>query len=306
MLRFITQRIIGTLITIWIITSIAFFLMRMAPGGPFDMERKLPADVQANIERKYHLDESLPEQYVRYVTDIFFRGDLGPSYKYPDRTVNELIKEGLPATLQLGIISLLFAMFVGISMGLLASLHQNTRLDYAAMGIAIVGVSIPNFVVGPLLQLIFGIKLQWLPVAGWTGGLSYILPAFTLGSIYAASIARLTRGGMLEIIRQDFIRTARAKGLQERVVILRHMLRGGLLPVLSYLGPATAFILSGSLVVEKIFNIPGLGRHFVESALNRDYTVTLGLVIFFSALILLCNLAVDILYTFVDPRMRRA
>lgn len=304
--RFVLQRLVGMIFVVWVIITIAFFLMRLAPGGPFDLERQLPTDVLRNIEKKYHLDDPLFTQYVRYVSDIVVRGDLGPSFKYADRDVAEIIAEGLPVTLQLGCLSLAVALVIGIGMGVVASLRHNTRWDYAAMGLAIVGVSVPSFVIGPLLQLGFGLELRWLPVAGWESPAHYVLPAITLGSIYAASIARLTRGGMLEIIRQDYIRTARAKGLQERVVILRHMLRGGLLPVLSYLGPATAFILSGSLVVEKIFNIPGLGRHFVQSALSRDYTVTMGMVIFFSALILLCNLVVDLLYLVVDPRMRTA
>lgn len=306
MLRFLLQRLFGAIITLWVIVTLCFFLMRLAPGGPFDMERTLPKDVLQNIEHKYHLDDPLLKQYGRYMGDILLHGDLGPSYKYADRSVNDFIADGLPVTLQLGGLALCVAIGLGISMGLFAALHHNSRWDYGAMGIAIVGVSVPNFVVGPLLQLVFGLKLGWLPIAGWQSWSSYLLPSITLAVIYAASIARLTRGGMLEMVGQDFIRTARAKGLRERVVVLRHMIRGGLLPVISYLGPAVAFMLSGSLVVEKIFNLPGLGRHFVQSALNRDYTVTLGLVIFFSALIMVLNLLVDILYIVIDPRMRES
>jgi oligopeptide transport system permease protein len=304
MLRFLAQRLAGSVIVMWMIVTMSFFLLRLAPGGPFDLERTLPADVMRNIEAKYHLDEPLIQQYGRYVSDIILHGDLGPSYKYADRSVNDFIAEGVPITVQLGFFALMVALIIGISMGMIAALRQNSRWDYAAMGLAIVGVSVPNFVIGPVLQLVFGLELRWLPIAGWDGFSYYILPSITLGSIYAASIARLTRGGMLEIIGQDYIRTARAKGLSERIIIVRHMIRGGLLPVVSYLGPAVAFLLSGSLVVEKIFNIPGLGRHFVQSALNRDYTVTLGTVIFLSALILVCNLLVDIVYLAVDPRMR--
>lgn len=285
--------------------TLSFFLMRLAPGGPFDQERSLPEDVKRNIEAKYHLDEPLTKQYVRYVQGILLHGDFGPSFKYADRSVNDFIKEGLPITLQLGFYALLVALGIGLSLGIAASLHHNTRWDYLAMGISIIGISIPNFVIGPLLQLLFGLELRWLPVAGWEGWKSQILPSVTLGIIYAASIARLTRGGMLEVIGQDYIRTAVAKGLPRRLVVFRHMIRGGLLPVVSYLGPAIAFLFSGSLVVEKIFNIPGLGRHFVQSAINRDYTVTLGLVIFFSGLILLCNMVVDVLYLIIDPRLRR-
>ncbi len=306
MLRILVQRILGNVLVIWVILTLAFFLMRLAPGGPFDTERAMLPDIKRNIEKKYHLDESLPRQYLRYVGDIVLHGDLGPSFKYPDRSVNDFIADGLPVTLQLGALSLLVAIGVGLSMGLLASLHQNTAWDYGAMGLAIIGVSVPSFVLGPLLQLIFGLKLGWLKVAGWDSWQSYVLPSIALGCAYAASIARLTRGGMLEVVGLDYIRTARAKGLSDRVVLMRHMLRGGLLPVVSYLGPATAFLLSGSLVVEKIFNIPGLGRHFVQSAINRDYTVTLGLVIFFSGLILLCNLLVDLAYVMIDPRMRKS
>ncbi|MBI4237688.1 MAG: ABC transporter permease subunit [Deltaproteobacteria bacterium] len=305
MLTFILQRLLGAVGVLWVIMTLAFFLMRLAPGGPFDKERPIPPEIMRNIERKYHLDEPLFRQYLRYTSGVL-RGDLGPSYRYADRSVNELIRDGLPVTLQLGGFALLVAVGIGLTMGVVASLHHNTRWDYGAMAFAIVGVSIPDFVLGPLLQLIFGLKVRLLPVAGWEGWSYYLMPAFTLGSYYAASIARLTRGGMLEVLNQDYIRTARAKGLRERVIVLRHVVRGGLLPVVSYLGPATAFLLSGSLVVEKLFNIPGLGRHFIQSAINRDYTVALGMVVFFSALILLCNLAVDILYHVIDPRMRKA
>lgn len=306
MLSFLLQRLLGAVLTLWVITTLSFFMMRLAPGGPFDTERALPEDIRKNIEKKYHLDEPLIAQYIRYIKDIVFHGDLGPSYKYSDRSVNDFIKDGLPVTLHLGFYALLVAIGIGMTMGLSASLNHNSRWDYAAMGFALVGVSIPDFVLGPLLQLLLGLHWRLFPVAGWEGCSYHILPAVTLGSYYAASIARLTRSGMLEVMHQDYIRTARAKGLAERLVVLRHMIRGGLLPVVTYLGPATAFLLSGSMVVEKIFNIPGLGRHFVQSALNRDYTVTLGMVIFFSALILMCNIVVDLLYLVVDPRMRKA
>jgi len=305
-IRYLLQRLFGIVIVVWVIMTVSFFMIRIAPGGPFDMERSLPPDILRNIEAKYHMNEPLYQQYFRYLGDIVLHGDLGPSYKYSDRSVNEFIEEGLPVTLTLGAYALIFACMIGIFSGVMSALKHNTRWDYTFMGIAILGVSIPDFVLGPLLQLYFGLDLRWFPVAGWEGLSYYVLPSITLGSMYAASIARLTRGGMLEVTRQDYIRTAYAKGLPGRLVVIRHMLRGGLMPVLTYMGPATASILSGSLVIEKIFNIPGLGRHFVNSALNRDYTVTLGMVIFYSALILLCNFVVDVLYSFFDPRVRNA
>lgn len=279
-------------------------MMRMAPGGPFDQERALPPEIKKNIEAKYHLDEPLVKQYFRYVTDVFFRFDLGPSYKYPSRSVNEFIADGFPITVQLGFFSLLIAIVIGVGTGLVAALKQNTRWDYISMAIAMVGVSIPSFVLAPLLQLLISLKFGWLPVAGWDSFAHMILPSIALGTAYAASMARLTRGGMLEIVRQDFVRTARAKGLPEKIIIIRHMIKGGLLPVMTYLGPAAAFLMSGSLVIEKIFDIPGLGRHLINSALNRDYTMTLGMVIFFSVLVLIFNTAVDICYAFLDPRIK--
>lgn len=302
--RFILKRLVGGVVTILVIITLTFFLMRIAPGGPFDQERALPPDIMRNIEAKYHLNEPLIQQYWRYLSGVVFHFDLGPSYKYPDRSVNEFIAQGAPVTMRLGVYAMAVAVVVGVLTGLIAALNHNSRYDYIAMALAMLGVSIPNFVLAPLCQLLFGIKLEILPVAGWDSYAHYVLPSITLGLLYAASIARLTRGGMLEITRQDFIRTARAKGLREWVIVLRHMIRGGLLPVVSYLGPAAAFLFSGSLVIEKIFDIPGLGRHFINSAINRDYTMALGMVVFFSVLIICLNMAVDIAYIFIDPRMR--
>ncbi len=304
MLQFILRRLTGSILVVLIIMTISFFMIRIAPGGPFDAEKPLPPEIKRNIEKKYHLDEPLYQQYWRYLSGIVFHLDLGPSFKYPNRTINEFIELGFPVTFRLACYSLIYAVTIGVFTGLIAALRQNTRWDYIAMGVAMLGVSIPNFVLGPLLQLFFGLELDLLPISGWDKPTDYILPSITLGSIYAASIARLTRGGMLEVVRQDFIRTARAKGLRERLIIGRHMIKGGLLPVITYLGPATAFMMGGSIVIEKIFDIPGLGRHFVQSALNRDYTMTLGLTIFFSAIILFFNLVVDIAYTFIDPRVK--
>lgn len=304
MFSFVVKRTLGSLLVIFFIVTFCFFMMRVAPGGPFDQERSLPPEIKKNIEAKYHLDESLMKQYFRYATDVFFHFDLGPSFKYSGRSVNEFITEGFPYTFELSINALIIAILIGVGTGLTAALRQNTSVDYSAMAAAMIGVSIPSFVLAPLLQLFFGIHLRILPVAGWDSWESVILPSFALGAMYAASMARLTRGGMLEVVRQDYIRTARAKGMPERIVIWRHMIKGGLLPVVSYLGPAASFLVSGSLVVEKIFEIPGIGRHLVNSALNRDYTMTLGMVIFSSISILLFNMLVDMAYAFLDPRVR--
>ena len=279
-------------------------MIRIAPGGPFDQERALPPDILKNIEKKYHMDESLPKQYWRYASGVFFHFDFGPSYKYPSRSVNEFIAISLPVTIELGFYSLFVAILIGIGTGLIAALRQNTRWDYVAMAMAMTGVSIPSFVLAPILQLFFGLHLGWFPVAGWDQASQIVLPAVALGSMYAATIARLTRGGMLEVTRQDYIRTARAKGLPEKLVVLRHMVKGGLLPVVSYMGPAAAGLMTGSLVIEKIFDIPGIGRYLVNSALNRDYTMTMGVVIVYAVFLLMFNLVVDIVYTYLDPRIR--
>lgn len=304
MFSFVLKRCFGSLLVIFFIVTFCFFMMRVAPGGPFDQDRALSPEIRKNIEAKYHLDEPLAKQYFRYAGDVFFRFDLGPSFKYSGRSVNEFISEGFPYTFELSLNALIIAILIGVGSGLLAALRQNTPIDYGAMATAMIGVSIPSFVLAPLLQLLFGIHLRILPVAGWDNWESVILPSFALGAMYAASIARLTRGGMLEVVRQDYIRTARAKGMPEKIVVWRHMIKGGILPVVSYLGPAASFLMSGSLVIEKIFEIPGIGRHLVNSALNRDYTMTLGMVIFSSVLILLFNMIVDMLYATLDPRVR--
>ena len=304
MLRYVFKRLGGSILVVFCIVTFNFFMIRIAPGGPFDQERSLPPDIMKNIEAKYHLDQPLVLQYYRYVTDVFIHFDLGPSYKYPARTVNEFVKDGLPITMQLGFNALIVAILLGVGTGLIAALRQNTRWDYVSMAVAMVGVSIPSFVMAPLLQLFFGLKLHLFPVAGWDTFPEMVLPSLALGFLYASAVARLTRGGMLEIVRQDFIRTARAKGLPEKIIVLRHMIKGGLLPVISFMGPAAAQLLTGSLVIEKIFDIPGIGRHFVNSALNRDYTMTMGMLIVYSSFLLLFNLLVDIAYTFLDPRIR--
>jgi len=297
------RRVVGFLPVLFVIVSLSFFMMRLAPGGPFDQERALPEQVRLNIEARYHLDEPLWRQYLRYLGDVA-RGDLGPSFRYPDRSVNELLRLGFPVSLRLGLCALGVALGLGGTAGILAGVKRNAFSDYLSMGFALGGVSIPNFVLGPILMLVFALGLHWLPVAGWGTWRHLILPSITLGTFYAAYVARLTRAGMLEVIGQDFIRTARAKGLREATVVLRHALPGAILPVVTYLGPASAAILTGSVVVETIFSIPGIGRYFVGSALNRDYTMVLGTVLVYSLLLIVFNLVVDVLCAYLDPRMR--
>ena len=302
MARYLVRRLVGFPPVLLVIVTASFFVMRIAPGGPFDMERAIPAEIRANLEAKYHLDEPLLRQYVRYLGDVF-RGDLGPSFRYPDRTVNELIALGFPVSMTLGACALSLALLVGGAAGVLAAIRHNRGVDYLTMSLALGGVSVPNFVLGPLLILGFAIGLGWLPVAGWGTWRHLVLPAITLAAFYTAYVARLARAGMLEVILQDFIRTARAKGVREAMVILRHALPGAVLPVVSYLGPAAAGALTGSVVVETIFGIPGVGRYFVQSALNRDYTMVLGTVVFYSSLLIVFNLVVDCLYAYLDPRV---
>ena len=303
MFGYTLRRVVGFLPVLFVIVSLSFFMMRLAPGGPFDQERALPEQVRLNIEARYHLDEPLWRQYLRYLGDVA-RGDLGPSFRYPDRSVNELLRLGFPVSLRLGLCALGVALGLGGTAGILAGVKRNAFSDYLSMGFALGGVSIPNFVLGPILMLVFALGLHWLPVAGWGTWRHLILPSITLGTFYAAYVARLTRAGMLEVIGQDFIRTARAKGLREATVVLRHALPGAILPVVTYLGPASAAILTGSVVVETIFSIPGIGRYFVGSALNRDYTMVLGTVLVYSLLLIVFNLVVDVLCAYLDPRMR--
>lgn len=278
-------------------------MMRAAPGGPFSKDRAYPPEILKKIEEKYNLDKPLYVQYGIYLKRIVLHADLGPSTRYADRSVNELIADGFYYSAIVGAGALAVALFLGLTAGLLAALNRNKFLDYVPMTMAMVGVSIPDFVLGNLLVIIFAMILNWLPVAGVNSWQSYVLPCVTLGLIFAASIARLARGGMLEILSQDFIRTARAKGLPARTILWRHTLKGGLLPVVSYLGPATAGVLTGSLVVEKIFNIPGLGKFFIDSAINRDYTLAMGCVIVYAVLIIIFNLIVDCVYGLMDPRV---
>jgi oligopeptide transport system permease protein len=304
MWRFISLRLLQAIPVILAVITVTFFLVRSAPGGPFDSEKAVMPEVKAALEAQYKLDQPLFQQYTSYLADLA-RGDLGPSFKYPGRDVNELIAAGLPATAELGFYALLVAVFIGGLAGVIASLKPNTAQDYLPMSAAMIGICMPTFLLGPLLVLVFGIHLEWLPVAGWgdTPG-DKILPSLTLGAAYAAYIARLSRAGMLEVMSQDYIRTARAKGLPEWQVVSKHALRGGLIPVVAFLGPAFAGLLSGSFVVETIFQIPGLGRFYVQAAFNRDYTMILGTTVFLSTLIVLFNLLSDILAAWMNPRLR--
>jgi oligopeptide transport system permease protein len=305
MLIYSLKRILGSIPTLLAIIVIAFFMMRLTPGGPFDTEQPLQPEIRENLMKAYHLDEPLYMQFKRYLFNVL-QGDFGPSFKYKDWSVNDLIWMGFPVSLKLGLSAIGLAMLFGIFFGSLAALKQNTWIDYTVMGTAMVGITIPNFVVAPLLSLVLGVYFKLLPVSGWGDGdfNHVILPIISLALPQIAYIARLTRGSMIEVLRSNFIRTARAKGLSERLIVTRHALRAALLPVISYLGPATANIITGSVVIEKIFQIPGIGSHFVTGAINRDYTLVMGVVVFFGIIIILFNLFVDLLYGLLDPRVR--
>lgn len=311
MLRFILKRLLSSAVVILLIITGSFFVMRAAPGGPFDSEREIPAEVKKNLQDKYHLNDPLLVQYGMQLRSIVIDQDFGPSMKYPDKTVNEILAQGFPISLTLGIQALFIALLLGLPAGLFAGLKQNSFKDYTTMTVAMAGVSIPNFVLGPMLIYLFAYQTHWFAAGNWTpegaGIVEHFrhtfLPSLTLGLYYAAYIARLSRGGMLEIVRQDFVRAARAKGLTDRVLVSRHMLKGAVTPVVSYLGPAFASLLTGSIVIEKVFNINGLGTDFVESAFNRDYPLVLGTIVLYSTLLVLLNLVVDICYTLLDPRV---
>jgi len=303
-LRFILRRLVALPLVLLVLVAITFVMVRMAPGGPFTGEKNIPPETQAAQMRYWGLDQPIEVQFARYLGNLV-KGDLGPSFKYKDRTVNDIIKDSWRPSAVLGGTAMIIAVLIGISAGLIAGLKQNSRYDYASMAVAMVGISLPTFVVGPFLVLLFALQIPIFKTQGWeVFPRDLILPAITLALPYTARIARLTRAGMLEVVNQDYIRTARAKGLGESLVVARHALRGALLPVVSFLGPALAFIMTGSLVVEQIFQVPGLGRQFVLSALNRDYTLTQGLVILTGALLIIANLVVDVLYGFLDPRIR--
>jgi oligopeptide transport system permease protein len=303
--RYLLIRLAGAVPTLFIIVTITFFLVRAAPGGPFDQEQSLPPEIMANLQRAYGLDQPIWIQYERYLGALA-HGDFGPSFKYKDFSVTELIRQGFPVTLELGSIAMTLALILGVAVGVFAALHRNSAADYAAMSLATAGIAIPSFVVLPFLGLLFGIHLHWLPVAGWEPGSirHLMLPVAALALPPFCVIARLVRASMLEVLRSHFVRTAIAKGLPRHTVILRHALRPALLPVASYLAPAVASIMTGSLVVESIAGLPGVGRYMVQGALNRDYTLVLGMVIIYSTLLIVMGLVVDLMYAWLDPRVR--
>jgi len=304
MARHIVRRLLGLIPTLLMLITVAFFLMHVAPGGPFDSEKTLPPEIEANLNAKYHLDEPVLQQYFRYIGQLAVF-DFGPSFQYKDWSVNELIAQGFPVSMTVGLTAMVLAFFTGTLLGIAAALRQNTRTDYSLMGFAMLGISVPNFVIAPILILLLAVYAGWLPAGGWDWSIaSMVLPVVTLSLPATAYIARLTRGSMIEVLHSNFIRTARAKGLPESVIIRRHALRPALLPVISYLGPATAGMISGSVVIERIFSIPGLGSYFVQGALNRDYTLVMGVVIFYGVLIILLNFLVDLIYTWLNPRVR--
>jgi len=303
MFRFIAKRFLEMIPVLFVIATLTFFMVRLAPGGPFTTEKSIPPEIQKKLEAFYGLNKPLYEQYLDYMGNLL-KGDLGPSFKYATWSVNELIWSAFPVSLELGCYGLAIALILGLGAGIVASLRQNSAVDHISMSLAMLGICVPTFVMGPLLVLIFGLGLGWVNASGWDSARDRILPSLTLGGFYADYIARLARGGMLEILNQDFIRTARAKGASPKRVILKHALKGGLLPVVSFLGPAVADIITGSFVVETIFQVPGLGRFFVTAAFNRDYTMVLGTVLFYAVLIILLNLVVDVVQVWLNPRLR--
>jgi oligopeptide transport system permease protein len=290
-------------LSLLVIFTLTFFLIRAAPGGPFSAEKNVPPQVMKELNRHYGLDKPLLTQYFTYLKSVV-RGNFGPSFKYPGRNVSDLIAGAFPVSLELGCYALLFAVLAGIPAGAFAASKAGTWRDYLVMAFSMAGVCIPAFVLGPLLALVFGLSLGWLPVSGWSAPADRVMPSLTLGIIYVAYIARLMRGSMLDILVQDYIKAARAKGLDERTILFRHALRGALLPVLSFLGPAAAGLITGSFVVETIFSVPGLGRFFVTAAFNRDYTMIMGTVIFYAVIIMTFNMIVDIMIALLDPRIR--
>jgi oligopeptide transport system permease protein len=306
MTKYIVNRVLGMIPTLLIIITLSFFIVRIAPGGPFATERNMPEVIKRNIEAKYHFDEPLIKQYGRYMFDVL-RGDLGPSFKYKDYDVNYYIFTSLPKSVVLGLCAIAIALSFGMSAGIVASVKQNSWIDYLSMGVAVIGISIPLFVIAPVLQLFFAMKLKWLPTSGWyttgEGWKTIILPAVSLSFAYFADIARLTRSSMLDTLRSDYIRTAKAKGMRQSKIIFKHAMKGAMLPVVSYLGPAFAGIITGSIVVEQIFRVPGLGKFFVQSSFNRDYTLIVGVVIVYSVILIIMNFIVDLVYAQLDPRI---
>ncbi len=303
MIRFIFLRLLQAIPVLWVVLTATFFMIRFVPGGPFTAERAVTPEIMRNLEAHYGLNKPLYRQYLDYVGSVL-RGDLGPSFKYPTRSVNEIIADKLPVSIELGLWALAVALGIGLPLGVLAAIRRNTWMDYVCSSFAMAGICIPTFVMGPLLILLLAIHMGLFNASGWYGPGDRVLPSVTLGLAYAAYVARLTRGGMLEVLSQDYIRTARAKGASDARVILRHALRGGLAPVVSFLGPAIAGIITGSFVIETIFQIPGIGREFVNSAFNRDYTLVLGTVILFAAFIIVMNLVVDVVQVWLNPKLK--
>lgn len=305
MLNTIVKRLLWGIPVLWLILTLTFFLLRAAPGGPFDQERELPPEVEQLVAQKYQLDQPLINQYGSYLQSVL-SGDLGPSFQYVDHSVNQLIALGLPVSLKIGFYALLLSLFCGILLGVVAASYADKWPDLVAMMVAVIGISTPNFVIAPLLILWLAVHWQWLPVGGWSGGhwLYLVLPVVTLSLPYIAAIARLVRGGLLEVMSQPFVRTAKSKGLSHSNVVFKHALQPALLPVVSYLGPAAVGLMTGSVVIEQIFGIPGMGRYFVQGALNRDYTLVLGVVLVIGLLMLLFNLLVDVIYRCLDPRVK--
>lgn len=305
MFKFIFKRLLEAIPTLFLLITVSFFLMRLAPGSPFTSEKAYPPEVMANIEAKYHFNEPLHKQYVLYLKNLA-KGDFGPSFKYKDQSVNTLIASAFPVSFKLGVIAFICAVFIGLTAGVIAALKQNSWWDYVIMSCAMTGIIMPSFVFAPLLVLFFAIYLQWFPAGGWNGGqLAYmILPVLSLTIGYVAGIARITRGSMIEVLHSNFIRTAKAKGLPMLHIIFKHALRPALLPVITYLGPAFVGIITGSMVIESVFGLPGIGQLFVNGALNRDYSLVLSLTILVGTLTILFNAIVDILYAIIDPKIR--
>ena len=304
MIGFISKRILSIVPSLWVVLTALFFLLRAVPGGPFDAERKLPPEVEKALRDYYDLSAPVHVQYWSWLKRLVLHADLGPTFRYGGRTVNEIIGLSLPYSAQLGVLAAVVALAIGVPAGVYAATKHNTARDHVTMGVAMLGVSVPRFVLAPLLVLVVSLKLLWLPVARWDSWRHMVLPVICAGLPLAAYVARLSRAGMLEVVRSDFVRTARAKGLTERRVILRHALRGALLPVVTYMGPALSGLLVGSLEVERIFNIPGMGRYLVEAASNRDYNLVMGVVLVYGVLVMVLNAVVDIAYRFLDPRVK--
>jgi oligopeptide transport system permease protein len=307
MFSYVIRRLLVAVPTMLVIIAAAFFMMRAAPGSPFDTERKLPPEIEQNILAHYGMDKPLHEQFINYLGGVV-TGDLGPSLKYKDKSVEEIIAEGFPVSATIGLLSLSLAMLIGVTLGIAAALGQNRSQDYVVMGLAMIGICIPPFVMGPILSLVFGVNLGWLPSGGLDAGEmtveTLLLPVITLALPQIAIISRLTRASMVEVLRSNYVRTARAKGLSASAVVRKHALRAGLLPLVSYLGPAAAGLITGSVVIEQVFQLPGIGRQFVMGALQRDYTVVMGVVILYAGLIILLNLLADLLYGVLDPKVK--